>query len=188
MSTLSCSVSLQRRERLQMAAARLKASLMSLSGTSDQLYTLGDGVTGHVNGEVCLAALLSLKSLLELDEMSVDEFSQASKSGYSSDMVVLGPDNELNSSSLLDDTVIDSTKAALSARSESSFLKNPSIPFTLWFRNFETWYVIIDRLYYLPIGAYVMKLTWLLEPNTALHGSGLYQRNNVKSLTNLRIG
>ena len=40
-----------------MAAARRKASVMSLSDTIDQLYTLVDGVTGHVDGVVCLAAL-----------------------------------------------------------------------------------------------------------------------------------
>ena len=92
-------VSFQRRHQLQMAAARRKECVMSLSDTSDQLYSLFDGATGHVDGEVSLAALPSLTAL---DEMYVDKFSHALKAGELSDMVVLRPENELNSSSLLD--------------------------------------------------------------------------------------
>ena len=116
-----------------MATARRKASVMSLSDTSDQLYTLVDGV----DGEVGLAALPSLTALLELEEMSVDEFSQALKVGDLSDILVLRPDNELISSSLLNETVLESTKAALSARSGSSILKNPSDPYYPFVKEFR---------------------------------------------------
>ena len=128
-SSLRSSISFQRRQRCQMAAARRKAYAMSLSDTRDQLYLLFDGVTGHVEGEVSLAALPSLNVPLELDEMSVDEFSHTLKAGDLFDMVVFRPENELNSSSLLDETLLKSTKAALSARSGSTILQVPSYPY-----------------------------------------------------------
>ena len=150
-----------------MAAARRESSVISLSDTSDQLYTLVEGVTGRGGGEVVLKALSSL--------MYVEEFSQALKAGDLSDMAVLSPGNKLNSSTLLDETILESTKAALSAPSDSYVLRKRSNSSTLRLRNFETWLVIIYRLTYLPIGVYFMKLTWSLESNTALHGSGSFK-------------
>ena len=60
---------------------RSRHPLQSHSDNSDTIYTLVNGVTGQVEGNVSLETLPSLDALCELNEMSDGEFSQALKAG-----------------------------------------------------------------------------------------------------------
>ena len=111
-----------------MAAVRREASELSHSDGSKQLHTFVNGVKGGGDGKVSLEAFLSLDALLEVDEISMDEFHHALKAGDLSEVVVLRPNLELCSSSIIDEAVLEETKAKFNARSGSSILKNPSIP------------------------------------------------------------
>ena len=65
-----------------MATVKRQESVQSYSDNSDTLYTLVNGVTGQVEGDVSLATLPYLDALCELDEMSDGEFSQALKARF----------------------------------------------------------------------------------------------------------
>ncbi|KAG2958255.1 hypothetical protein PC118_g23618 [Phytophthora cactorum] len=98
---------------------------------SELLYTIVNGVTGGVDGDISLYSLPAVNALLELDEMSIAEFGEALKAGDLAEVVVIRPEEELNSSSAMDEAVLGDTKKALSARSGSAILKDPSDPFYL---------------------------------------------------------
>ena len=110
---------------------------MSRSDNSVTLYTLVNGVTGQVERNVSMEILPSLGTLCELDEMCDGEFIQALKAGDLSKLVVIRPDVELNSSSLMDESVLEDTNASLSARSGSSILKDPLEPFYPLVKRFQ---------------------------------------------------
>ena len=63
-----------------------------------------------------------------MDELSLAELGNALKAGEIAEVVVLRPEDELNSSSLLDEAVLEDTKQALDARSGSQIMKDPSDP------------------------------------------------------------
>ncbi|GMF57236.1 unnamed protein product [Phytophthora fragariaefolia] len=112
-----------------------------VSGTalhdSEQLCALVNGVTGDVEVDVNLGAVPTLAALLELDEMFFDEFGEALQAGELAEVVVIRPEEELNSSSLLDEAVLEDATKALNARSGSKILKNPSGPFYPVIREYQ---------------------------------------------------
>ncbi|CAH0474158.1 unnamed protein product [Peronospora belbahrii] len=77
---------------------------------------------------VDLSAIPAVSALLELGELSFAEFGIALQAGDIAEVVVIRPEEELNSSSLFDKAVLEDTKKALNARSGSQILKDPSYP------------------------------------------------------------
>ena len=64
-----------------MSSVRRKASVVSQSDVSKQLYRLVNSVAGNIDGHVSLADVLSLSGFLEQEEMSFDEYGQSTQAG-----------------------------------------------------------------------------------------------------------
>jgi hypothetical protein len=98
-----------------------------------QEYRLMDGMTGvMVAPSMPLAPLPKLKALVELDEMSVSDFTQALAGGKVAEVVAIRPTartTKLNSLSVMDASVIGEIKEHVNARRGSAILRNPKNPF-----------------------------------------------------------
>ncbi|CEG46215.1 reverse transcriptase [Plasmopara halstedii] len=80
-------------------------------------------MTGKRINDVRLEAMPAIDAFLEPDEMSLEVFGSAMKAGDSAEVVI--PDEEINSSSLLDEAVLEGTRRVLNAQNGSSILRNP---------------------------------------------------------------
>ena len=131
-------VSLRKQSKRRVVSVKRPTSKKSRSDNSNNtLYTLVNGLTGHVDGNISLETLPSLDALFELDEMSDGDFIQSLQAGALSEFVVIRLDIELNSSSLLDESILEDTKATLSARCGSAILKDPLDPFYPLVKEFQ---------------------------------------------------
>ena len=124
-----------------MTAARRKASVLSHSDRSEQLYNLFNGATGEVDGEVGISALSSSNGHF-IDSKCLNVFKDL-QAGEIFDLVLYQLDLELNSSSHLDETFLGDTKVSLSSQGGYPILKVPLDSFTLWLEGFRSWSVII---------------------------------------------
>ncbi|CEG38875.1 reverse transcriptase [Plasmopara halstedii] len=108
-------------------------------------------MTGEEDGDVRLEAMLAVDALLELDEMSLEDFGSALKAGDLGAVVIIRPDEEINSSSLLDEAVFGDTKRELNSRSGSSILRNPLNSYFPLVKEFKN-VVFKDQPSVLPLG------------------------------------
>ena len=117
--------------------------------------------------------------------MTVDGLSQSLKNGELSGAVVIRPEIiELNSSSLLDEAVLEDTKSALSVHSGSYLLNNPQDLFYPLVKHYQD--VVYHNLPSVlpPYGGVRHEIDFLLGPNIVSHDSGPCQRSSVMSLMN----
>uniref|UniRef100_H3GQN2 Reverse transcriptase domain-containing protein n=1 Tax=Phytophthora ramorum TaxID=164328 RepID=H3GQN2_PHYRM len=100
---------------------------------AEECYHFFDGETGCTvkAGSTTLAALPEVSELLNLEEMSMDDFLAQLKAGAIAEMVLLKPKaspEELSSSSVMDKDVLDELGKKRAMRTGSAILENPKDP------------------------------------------------------------
>uniref|UniRef100_H3GXG2 Reverse transcriptase/retrotransposon-derived protein RNase H-like domain-containing protein n=1 Tax=Phytophthora ramorum TaxID=164328 RepID=H3GXG2_PHYRM len=100
---------------------------------AEECYHFFDGETGCTvkAGSTTLAALPEVSELLNLEEMSMDDFLAQLKAGSIAEMVLLKPEaspEELSSSSVMDKDVLDELVKKRATRTGSAVLENPKDP------------------------------------------------------------
>ncbi|POM69944.1 Pol protein [Phytophthora palmivora] len=99
----------------------------------EEQYHVFDGVSGRQvkAGAVHLEALPELSALLNLEELSMKDFLAELKAGEIAEMVLLKPETspeDLNSSSVMDEDVLEGFTKQRATRLGSEILKDPEDP------------------------------------------------------------
>uniref|UniRef100_H3H670 Pol protein n=1 Tax=Phytophthora ramorum TaxID=164328 RepID=H3H670_PHYRM len=100
---------------------------------AEEFYHFFDGETGCTvkADSTTLAALPEVSELLNLEEMSMDDFLAQLKAGAIAEMVLLKPEaspEELSSSSVMDKDVLGELGKKRATRTGSAILENPKDP------------------------------------------------------------
>ncbi|KAG2969166.1 hypothetical protein PC119_g24009 [Phytophthora cactorum] len=104
-----------------------------LTRAVEECYHIFDGMTGRPvkAAGIHLESLTEMSELLNLEEMAVDDFLADHKAGEIAEVMLLKPKTppeELNSSSVLDEDVLEEMKKRREALFGSEVLKNPKDP------------------------------------------------------------
>ncbi|POM71412.1 Gag/polymerase/env Polyprotein [Phytophthora palmivora] len=107
-------------------------------------YHVFDGVSGRQvkAGAVHLEALPEVSALLNLEELSMKDFLAELKAGEIAEMVLLKPETSpenLNSSSVMDEDVLEGFTKQRATRLGSEILKNPEDPMYPLVKEYSMW-------------------------------------------------
>ncbi|KAG2922467.1 hypothetical protein PC115_g9229 [Phytophthora cactorum] len=122
---------------IQTGVAPSDSEASSSDSAAEECYHIFDGMTGRPvkAAGIHLEPLPEVSELLNLEEMAVDDFLVDLKAGEIAEVMLLKPETtpeELNSSSVLDEDVLEDIKKRREARLGSEVLKNPRIRCILW--------------------------------------------------------
>ncbi|OWZ09568.1 reverse transcriptase [Phytophthora megakarya] len=148
-----------------------------------------NGVTGEVDGNTSLNNLLLCNTLLELDDMSMTVLGDALKADDLAEVVMIRPEEQLNSSWVVDKAVLEDTTKAFNARSGSEILKIIQIHSTHRWLSLVTSCQRRHPWGYLQIEGSAMRLTWFR--NEILRNSAVVSSKRaltLSSVPNTRLG
>ncbi|GMF50513.1 unnamed protein product [Phytophthora fragariaefolia] len=121
--------------------SELKAKAPQTRPSDGHYHDFDDETSLRVKTDaVQLEALPGVSELLDLEEMSLDDFLADLKAGEIAEMVLLRPEptpEELNSSSVMDEDVLEELRNQRASRLGSEILKNPKDPAYPLMKAFE---------------------------------------------------